>query len=455
VSSGRRANGRAIDGVVTAQRSKKCPVWSRSSADGQFPSPVVANKEFQANQGDGPLCSGGLAKWEGDAEPCRSRTISFVSSPACRRRTKTIILQQGQWRRRPARRPWEAHVTRGPISRTARSAPSCAVAQINRRHDDSVEPTPRGVYYPDRQGGALPRCCGCRQASVPLVSMSRVPAVTVITAPDDGGSGNAALIARRNCPACPCACNGMREAGSMPGRPIRGRRVVDEAKGVRSTGSRRHPSDWQFRSPGATPIRCGRAAPDRCWRAQHPCRTRSRCRRQRPIPLGPRAAAIANAIPIYKFPNAQVVHHFHPGHAGAGFRRCARSVAYHNVFLDREFYQRTRRSGRRPTPFEFRLKTCGGTRRGPANVIEKAGAGRLAGAKGQKAPSKSGVRLLRSRALQESSGLLRHRQRSRSQPRDRASAAGGARLPGRSTAARWSTRTGLINQIRGAPSCSR
>ena len=154
----------------------------------------------------------------------------------------------------------------------------------------------------------------------------------------------------------------------------------------------------------------------------------------KPLPL-PEGGGDRNAIPIYKFPNAHVVHHFIPA---MPMRISAMRAlgAYHNVFSIESFMDELADLAG-ADPVEFRLKHLDDAR--GRDVIEKAAQG--FGWK-KRPESAAGPRLwLCLCALQESRGLLRHRQRGRGQPA-RPAVRGWCARWRRSTAGRWSIRTG-------------
>ena len=137
----------------------------------------------------------------------------------------------------------------------------------------------------------------------------------------------------------------------------------------------------------------------------------------KPLPL-PEGGGDRNAIPIYAFPNAHVVHHFLPD---MPIRISAMRAlgAYHNVFSIESFMDELADLAG-ADPVEFRLKHLDDPR--GRDVIAKAAEG-FGWKKGQKATAGPWLRLCL-RALQESRGLLRDSERSRGQSRDRPRAAG-------------------------------
>ena len=183
---------------------------------------------------------------------------------------------------------------------------------------------------------------------------------------------------------------------------------------------------------GATPIRCGRAAPGSMLAAQHMAQPFA-VPAPKPLPL-PEGGGDRNAIPIYTFPNAHVVHHFIPA---MPLRISAMRAlgAYHNVFSIESFMDELadrgrRRSGRIPP------EASGGSAR-PRRHRQGRARLRLA----ERPEGAAGPRLrLCLCALQESGGLLRHRHRGRSRTA-RPGVRGWCARWRRSTAARWSIPT--------------
>ena len=169
--------------------------------------------------------------------------------------------------------------------------------------------------------------------------MSRDPDVTATTAPTMP-LADAALIARA-LPGVPVRVQWMREQGACLGT-VRSR-DGDQTEGL-ARRQRRHRRLVISRS-GATPIRCGRAAPDLAAGGPADGRNRFALPAPRPLPL-PEGGGDRNAIPIYKFPNAKVVHHFIPE---MPLRISAMRAlgAYHNVFSIESFMDLSRGRGRR------------------------------------------------------------------------------------------------------------
>jgi CO/xanthine dehydrogenase Mo-binding subunit len=259
-------------------------------------------------------------------------------------------------------RPYQAHGSIGP---------SCAVAQSL---DDimTVWSHTQGVY-PDRQG---------------IAEMLRVPAdrVRLIHVEGSGCYGHngaddaaadAALIARA-LPGVPVRVQWMREQ-EHAWEPFGPAMVTKLKASLDGNGAI---SDWNFEVWSNThSMRPGGAGA--MLAAQHTAQPFAPPA-PKPIPL-PEGGGDRNAIPIYKFPNAKVVHHFI---AEMPLRISAlRSLgAYHNVFSIESFMDELATAAG-ADPVEFRLKHLDDQR--GREVIEKA-AQAFGWQKGQKAPPDRG-----------------------------------------------------------------
>src|SRR3979411_2477223 len=257
--------------------------------DGNFLA-VVAAKEFQAIKAMNALLS--AAKWRETASlpkqddllrvltslPSQDSTIFERSKPSAAGQ-KTIEATYT--------RPYQAHGSIGP---------SCAVAQFS-DGAMTVWAHTQGVY-PDRQG---------------IAEMLRLPPAQVRCIHVEGSgcyghngaddaAADAALIAR-----------------ALPGTPVRvqwtreqehswepfGPAMVTKLKA--SLDSNGRISDWNFEVWSNThSMRPGGAGS--MLAAQHMAQPFA-VPAPRPLPL-PEGGGDRNAIPIYSFPNAQVVHHF-------------------------------------------------------------------------------------------------------------------------------------------------
>ena len=292
-------------------------------------------------------------------------------------------------------RPYQAHGSIGP---------SCAVAQsVNGAM--TVWTHTQGVY-PDRQG--IAEMLRVPPASVRLIHVEGSGCYGHNGA--DDAAADAALIARA-LPGVPVRVQWMREQ-EHAWEPF-GPAMVTKLKA--SLDGNGEIADWNFDVWSNThSMRPGGAGS--MLAAQHMAQPFA-LPAPRPLPL-PEGGGDRNAIPIYKFPNAKVVHHFIPA---MPLRISAMRAlgAYHNVFSIESFMDELAVAAG-ADPVEFRLKHLDDAR--GRDVIEKAAQG-FGWQKGQKAPPGSRLWLCL-RALQESGRLLRHRQRGRSEPAERPSAPG-------------------------------
>ena len=121
----------------------------------------------------------------------------------------------------------------------------------------------------------------------------------------------------------------------------------------------------------------------------------------KPLPL-PEGGGDRNAIPIYSFPNAQVVHHFLPD---MPIRISAMRAlgAYHNVFSIESFMDELAALAG-ADPVEFRLKHLEDPQRPRRDREGGLGLWLAEGPEGAAGPRFR----FRLRPLQESRGLLRH-----------------------------------------------
>jgi nicotinate dehydrogenase subunit B len=343
---------------------EKLPGVVKIMRDGNFLA-VVAEKEFQSVKAMNALAA--AAKWKETANlpkqddllkvltglPSQDTTIFERSNPAGAGQ-KTIEAT--------FTRPYQAHGSIGP---------SCAVAEFV-DGTMTVWTHTQGVY-PDRQG---------------IAEMLRMPPVSVRLIHVEGSgcyghngaddaAADAALIAR-----------------ALPGRPVRvqwmreqehawepfGPAMVTKLKA--SLDSNGKIADWHFDVWSNThSMRPGGAGS--MLAAQHMAQPFA-VPAPRPLPL-PEGGGDRNAIPIYAFPNAQVVHHFIPA---MPLRISAMRAlgAYHNVFSIESFMDEL--AGLADAdPVEFRLKHLE-DQRGRA-VIEKAALA-FGWKSGQKAPQDRG-----------------------------------------------------------------
>ena len=343
---------------------EKLPGVVKVVRDGNFLA-VVAKKEFQSIKAMNALSA--AAKWKETAGlpkqddllraltglPSQDSTIFERSNPLA---VGQKIIEATYTR------PYQAHGSIGP---------SCAVAQFV-DGAMTVWTHTQGVY-PDRQG---------------IAEMLRMPPASVRCIHVEGSgcyghngaddaAADAALIAR-----------------ALPGLPVRlqwtreqehawepfGPAMVTKLKA--SLDGNGAISDWNFEVWSNThSMRPGGAGS--MLAAQHMAQPFA-VPAAKPLPL-PEGGGDRNAIPIYKFPNAHVVHHFIPA---MPLRISAmRSLgAYHNVFSIESFMDELAVAAG-ADPVEFRLKHLDDPR--GRDVIEKAAQG-FGWQKGQKAPQGRG-----------------------------------------------------------------
>ncbi len=343
--------------------AEKMPGVVKVVRDGNFLA-VVAKKEFQSIKAMNALSA--AAKWQENAGlpkddllgvltglPSRDSTIFERSDPAGVGQ-QTIEATYT--------RPYQAHGSIGP---------SCAVAHFV-EGAMTVWTHTQGVY-PDRQG---------------IAEMLRMPASNVRCIHVEGSgcyghngaddaAADAALIAR-----------------ALPGTPVRvqwtreqehawepfGPAMVTKLKA--SLDANGAISDWNFEVWSNThSMRPGGAGA--MLAAQHMAQPFN-VPEPKPIPL-PEGGGDRNAIPIYKFPSAHVIHHFVPT---MPLRISAmRSLgAYHNVFSIESFMDELAVAAG-ADPVEFRLKHLDDPR--GRDVIDKAAQG-FGWRSGQKAPRDRG-----------------------------------------------------------------
>jgi nicotinate dehydrogenase subunit B len=259
-------------------------------------------------------------------------------------------------------RPYQSHGSIGP---------SCAIAQSV---DDmmTVWTHTQGVY-PDRQGIAEMLRVG--PASVRVIHVEGSGCYGHNGA--DDAAADAALIAREM-PGVPVRVQWMREQehGWEPFGPAMLTKLKASLDGSGKISS------WNFEVWSNThSMRPGGAGS--MLAAQHMAQPIA-VPPPKPIPL-PEGGGDRNAIPIYKFPNAHVVHHFIPA---MPVRVSAMRAlgAYHNVFSIESFMDELAELAA-ADPVEFRLRHLDDPR-GRA-VIEKAAQG-FGWQKGRKAPPDRG-----------------------------------------------------------------
>ena len=342
---------------------EKLPGVVKVVRDGNFLA-VVATKQFQAIKAMNALSA--AARWKETAGlpkqdelprvltslPSQDTTIFQQSNPAAVGQ-KTIEATYT--------RPYQAHGSIGP---------SCAVAQFA-DGAMTVWTHTQGVY-PDRQG---------------IAEMLRMPPASVRCIHVEGSgcyghngaddaAADAALIARA-LPGVPVRLQWTREQEHAwepfgPAMVTRLKASLDNDGAI---------ADWNFEVWSNThSMRPGGAGS--MLAAQHMAQPFVPPA-PRPLPL-PEGGGDRNAIPIYKFPNARVVHHFIPA---MPLRISAMRAlgAYHNVFSIESFMDELARAAG-ADPVEFRLKHLDDPR--GRDVIDKAA--KAFGWKGRKAPQDRG-----------------------------------------------------------------
>lgn len=343
---------------------EKLPGVVKVIRDGNFLA-VVANKEYQAIKAMAALSA--AATWKETAGlpkqddlprvllslPSQDKIIFQASNPGVAGQ-KTLEASYT--------RPYQAHGSIGP---------SCAIAQsVN---DAMTVWTHTQGVYPDRQG---------------IAEMLRVPPASVRVIHVDGSgcyghngaddaAADAALIAREM-PGVPVRVQWMREQ-EHAWEPFGPAMVTKLKASLDGTGAI---SDWNFEVWSNThSMRPGGAGS--MLAAQH-MSTPFAVPAPKPLPL-PEGGGDRNAIPIYKFSNARVVHHFIPD-MPVRISAMRALGAYHNVFSIESFMDELAGAAG-ADPVEFRLRHLDDPR--GRDVIEKA-AQEFGWRKGQKAPPNRG-----------------------------------------------------------------
>src|SRR5882724_3989392 len=339
---------------------EKLPGVVKVISDGNFLA-VVAAGEYQAVKAMRVLAS--VAKWRETARlpkqddvpnvitglPSQDTTIYTQSNPsASGARTLEATYT----------RPYQAHGSIGP---------SCAVAHLV-DGAMTVWTHTQGVY-PDRAG--IAEMLRVPPASVRLIHVEGSGCYGHNGA--DDAAADAALLARA-LPGTPVRVQWMREQ-EHAWEPF-GPAMVTKLKA--SLDGNGKISDWNFEVWSNThSMRPGGAGS--MLAAQHMAQPFA-VPAPKPLPL-PEGGGDRNAIPIYTFPNAHVVHHFIPA---MPLRISAMRAlgAYHNVFSIESFMDELAIAAG-ADPVEFRLKHLDDPR--GRGVIEKAAQG-FGWPKGQKAP---------------------------------------------------------------------
>jgi CO/xanthine dehydrogenase Mo-binding subunit len=343
---------------------EKLPGVLKVVRDGNFLA-VVAEKEFLSIKAMNALAA--AAKWQETASlPKQDDLMAVLTSLPSQ---NTTIFEKGN-AAATGQRTIEATYTR-PYQAHGSIGPSCAVAHFV-DGEMTVWTHTQGVY-PDRQG--IAEMLRMPPANVRLIHVEGSGCYGHNGA--DDAAADAALIAR-----------------ALPGRPVRvqwmreqehawepfGPAMVTKLKA--SLDGSGKIADWHFEVWSNThSMRPGGAGS--MLAAQHMAQAFA-VPAPRPLPL-PEGGGDRNAIPIYTFPDARVVHHFIPA---MPIRISAMRAlgAYHNVFSIESFMDEL--AGLADTdPVEFRLRHLDDPR-GRA-VIEKAAQG-FGWKKGQKAPQDRG-----------------------------------------------------------------
>jgi CO/xanthine dehydrogenase Mo-binding subunit len=336
----------------------------RVMRDGNFLA-VVADKEFHAVKAMKALAA--AAQWRESAQLPKQAELSDALLGL--RSQDIVILDRGN-ASDAGQRTLEATYTR-PYQSHGSIGPSCAVAhQVGERM--TVWTHTQGVY-PDRQA---------------IAEMLRVPPEMVRCIHVEGSgcyghngaddvAADAALIAQAM-PETPVRVQWMREQ-EQSWEPF-GPAMVTKLKA--SLGADGRIADWQFEVWSNThSMRPGGAGA--LLAAQHIAQP-FQVPPPKPLPL-PEGGGDRNAIPLYAFPNAKVVHHFIPE---MPLRISAmRSLgAYHNVFSIESFMDELAGLAG-ADPVDFRLDHLDDPR--GREVIAKA-AGEFGWRKGQTAPRDRG-----------------------------------------------------------------
>jgi len=339
---------------------EKLPGFVKVVRDGNFLA-VVARKEFQAIKAMRTLSK--AAKWK--EKPGLPKQDDLLAVLTSLKSNDTTIFQQSD-ASATGQKTIEATFTR-PYQAHGSIGPSCAIAQFA---DGTMKVwTHTQGVYPDRQGIA-------EMLKVPL------PSVRLIHVEGSGCYGHngaddaaadAALIARE-LPGIPVRVQWMREQ-EHTWEPF-GPAMVTKLKA--SLDGNGKIVDWNFDVWTNThSMRPGGAGS--MLAAQHMAEPFAVPEPQ-PIPL-PAGGGDRNAIPIYKFPNAKVVHRFIP-EMPVRVSAMRALGAYHNIFSIESFMTELAELAG-VDPVEFRLNHLEDKR--GREVIEKA-AKEFGWQKAQKAP---------------------------------------------------------------------
>src|SRR5580698_5086894 len=343
---------------------EKLPGVVRVVRDGNFLA-VVAEKEFQAVKAMNALSA--VAKWKETASLPKQDDLPRVLTGLPSQ--DKIIFQQSD----PAsvgRKTFEASYTR-PYQSHGSIGPSCAVAQLI-DGAMTVWTHTQGVY-PDRQ--AIAEMLRVPLSSVRLIHVEGSGCYGHNGA--DDAAADAALIARA-LPGVPVRVQWTREQehGWEPYGPA----MVTKLKA--SLDGNGAIADWNFEVWSNThSMRPGGAGS--MLAAQHMAQPFA-VPAPKPLPL-PEGGGDRNAIPIYKFRNAHVVHHFIPT-MPLRISSMRALGAYLNVFSIESFMDELAAAAS-ADPVEFRLRHLEDSR--GRDVINRAAQG-FGWKKGQKAPRDHG-----------------------------------------------------------------
>jgi nicotinate dehydrogenase subunit B len=344
---------------------EKLPGVVKVVRDGNFLA-VVAKGEFQAVKAVQALSA--AAKWKENARlPKQDDLLSLLTTGLASK--DSVIFERSNPSARGQKtieatytRPYQAHGSIGP---------ACAVAQFS---DGAVTvwSHTQGVY-PDR--AAIAEMLRLPPASVRVIHVEGSGCYGHNGA--DDAAADAALIARA-LPGVPVRVQWSREQ-EHAWEPF-GPAMVTRLKA--SLGDDGKIADWNFEVWSNThSMRPGGAG---CLLAAQHMAQPFAVPTAKPLPL-PEGGGDRNAIPIYTFPNAHVVHHFLPD---MPIRISAMRAlgAYHNVFSIESFMDELADLAS-ADPVEFRLKHLDDAR--GRDVIEKAAEG-FGWKKGQKSPQERG-----------------------------------------------------------------
>jgi nicotinate dehydrogenase subunit B len=343
---------------------EKMPGVVKVVRDGNFLA-VVAGKEFLAVKAMNALAA--AAKWKETAGLPKQDDLADVLTKLPSQ--DSTIFERSNLSA-VGRKTIEASYTR-PYQSHGSIGPSCAVAQLS-DGAMTVWTHTQGVY-PDRAG--IAQMLKMQPSSIRLIHVEGSGCYGHNGA--DDAAADAALIARAM-PGVPVRVQWMREQEHAwepygPAMVTKLKASLDEAGKI---------ADWNFEVWSNThSMRPGGAG---CLLAAQHMAEPIAVPAPKPIPL-PEGGGDRNAIPIYTFPNAHVVHHFIPA---MPLRISAMRAlgAYHNVFSIESFMDELALAAD-TDPVEFRLKHLDDQR--GRDVIETAALG-FGWQKGQKSPPERG-----------------------------------------------------------------